>query len=125
VGLVMRVVLLRTTNGLFHRWVRETTLNAHNHGLVLLVAYDNAMQCTLRHLEPLIPSISTWRATSASQQPLVWRFWSFSRVPASHRPLARAQAHRRASAPQSASFARDQPRCGARHAHSPTAAVPR
>src|SRR5215813_610820 len=58
----MRVVLLRTTNGLFHRWVRETTLNAHNHGLVLLVAYDNAMQCTLRHLEPLIPSISTWRA---------------------------------------------------------------
>src|SRR5262245_1505109 len=58
IGLVMCVVLLRATNGLLHSRVRETTLDAYDHGLVLLVANDHAMQRTLRHLEPLIPSIS-------------------------------------------------------------------
>src|SRR5262245_24771980 len=49
----MRVVLLGAANGFFHRRVRKTTLNAHDDCLVLLVAHDDAMERTLRHLEPL------------------------------------------------------------------------
>src|SRR5690242_15052370 len=79
VGLVVCVVLLRTADRLAHRRVRKTPLNAHDHGFVLLVAHDNALERTLRHLEPLIPSTSSWRATSASRQPSVLRSWSFFR----------------------------------------------
>src|SRR5215510_9838576 len=73
VGLIVRVVLLGTPDGLLHRRVRKTPIDAHDNGLILLVADDNALERTLRHLEPLIPSTSSWRATSASRRPSVWR----------------------------------------------------
>src|SRR5262245_8464469 len=71
VGFIVCVVLLRATDGLLHRRVRKTPVDAHDNGLVLLVADNHALERTLRHLEPLIPSTSSWRATSASRQPSV------------------------------------------------------
>src|SRR6476469_9069804 len=109
VGFVVRVVLLRAADRLLHRRVRETPIDAHDNGFVLLVADNNALERTLRHLEPLIPSTWSWRATSASQQPSVLRTSSSSR---SFQPSARAQpllpapACRRVSAQQSSSYAR-------------------
>jgi hypothetical protein len=47
--LVMRVIVLRTTDRLFHRRVSEPTLNAYDNGLILLVADDGSLQLTLRH----------------------------------------------------------------------------
>src|SRR5262249_25073407 len=106
VGFVVGVIFLRPANGLLHRRVRKTAFNAHDHGLILLVAHDNAMERTLRHLEPLIPSISSWRATSASRRPSVLQFWSSSRVPGQHRPSGPVPAFRRAFVPQWSSSAR-------------------
>src|SRR5512143_1471809 len=71
VGFVVRVIFLRAANGLLHRRVRKTPFDSHHHGLVLLVAHDNALERTLRHLEPLIPSTSSWRATSVLLRPSV------------------------------------------------------
>src|SRR6187200_2255413 len=88
VGLVVRVVLLRAADRLFHCRVRKTPIDAHDNGLVLLVADNNALERTLRHLEPLIPSTSSWRATSASRRPSVWRSSSSSRP---FQPSARVQ----------------------------------
>src|SRR5262245_15807595 len=48
--LVMSVIFLRATHGLLHDRMGEGTLDAHHHGLVLLVAHHDAMQRTLRHL---------------------------------------------------------------------------
>src|SRR5512146_2350148 len=48
--LVMGVIFLRTANGLLHRRMGETPVDAHDHGLVLLVANDDALERTLRHL---------------------------------------------------------------------------
>src|SRR4249919_1568335 len=79
VGFVVRVVLLRAADRLFHCRVRKTPIDAHDNGLVLLVADNNALERTLRHLEPLIPSTSSWRATSVSLRPSVWRSLSSSR----------------------------------------------
>src|SRR5262245_4600655 len=99
VGFVMGVVLLRAANRFLHRWVRKTTLHTHDHRLILLVAHHNAMERTLRHLEPLIPSTLSWRATFASQWLSVWAFWSSLWPPARRQLSAPAQAHRHASAP--------------------------
>src|SRR6476660_6686121 len=88
VGFVVRVVLLRAADRLLHRRVRETPIDAHDNGFVLLVADNNALERTLRHLEPLIPSTSSWRATSASRRPSVWRSSSSSRP---FQPSARVQ----------------------------------
>src|SRR5215475_5612744 len=71
VGFVVRMVLLGTADGLLHRRVRKTPIDTHDNRLVLLVADNHALERTLRHLEPLIPSTSSWRATSASQRPSV------------------------------------------------------
>src|SRR6476659_182298 len=79
VGFVVRVVLLRAADRLLHRRVRETPIDTHDNGLVLLVADNNALERTLRHLEPLIPSTSSCsscsscRAISVSLRPSVWR----------------------------------------------------
>src|SRR4249920_1131148 len=112
VGFVVRVVLLRAADRLLHRRVCETPIDAHDNGLVLLVADNNALERTLRHLEPLIPSTSScssWRATSASQRPSVLRT-SFSSRPfqpsARAQPLLPAPAFPRVSARRSSSCAR-------------------
>src|SRR5690242_5763667 len=115
VGLVMRMIFLRAANGLFHRGMRKTPFDAHNNRLVLLVADDHALERTLRHLEPLIPSTSSWRATSALRRPSVWRSSSSFRLfrlfgpfqlLAPAQPLRRAQACPHAFAPQSSASAR-------------------
>src|SRR6185312_6353553 len=49
IGLVVGVILLRAANGLLHGRVREAALHTDDHGLVLFVADDNALQRTLRH----------------------------------------------------------------------------
>src|SRR5947209_10137645 len=49
VGLVMGVVLLRAAHGFLHDGMREPPFDAHDHGLVLLVADNDALQCALRH----------------------------------------------------------------------------
>src|SRR5476649_490879 len=64
--LVMRVIFLRTANGFLHRRMGETPVDAHDDGLVLLVADDDALERTLRHLEPLT---STSSRQSSSRQP--------------------------------------------------------
>src|SRR5262249_40866835 len=76
--LVVRVVFLRAAHGFLHRRVGETPVDAHDNGLVLLVADDDALERTFRHLEPLTSS-STWRAAwlLASRRPSAWRI-SFS-----------------------------------------------
>src|SRR5215475_5562848 len=51
--LVMGVVFLRPPNGLLQDRMGEAALDAHHHGLVLLVAHDHALEHTLRH--PVIP----------------------------------------------------------------------
>src|SRR5215468_299466 len=48
--LVVSVVLLRAPNGLLQDRMGEAALDAHHHGLVLLVAHDDALEHTLRHL---------------------------------------------------------------------------
>src|SRR5215510_13292624 len=48
--LVMGVVLLRSPNGLLQDRMGEAPLHAHHHRLVLLVAHDDALEHTLRHL---------------------------------------------------------------------------
>src|SRR5215510_987620 len=48
--LVMGVVLLRPPNGLLQHRMGEAALDAHHHGLVLLVAHDDALEHALRHL---------------------------------------------------------------------------
>src|SRR5690348_16616529 len=48
--LVMRVILLRPPDGFFHLRVGEAAVDPHHHGLVLLVADHDALQCALRHL---------------------------------------------------------------------------
>src|SRR6186997_2490389 len=112
VGFVVRVVLLRAADRLFHRRVRKTPVDAHDNGFVLLVADNNALERTLRHLEPLIPSTSScssWRATLASQRPSAWRSSSSSRLfrpSARVQPLPPALAFRHVSAQQSSSYAR-------------------
>src|SRR5712692_8899798 len=50
VGLVVGIVLLRAAHGLLHDRMGKSALDAHDHGLVLLVADDNALQRALRHL---------------------------------------------------------------------------
>src|SRR5262245_19157502 len=106
VGLVVRVVFFRSSNRFFHRRVRKTTINAHDNCLVLLVAHNYALERTLRHLEPLISSTSSWRATSVSQRPSVWQSWSSSRAPVRPQLWARAPAFRHAFAPRWFSCAR-------------------
>src|SRR4026207_2241117 len=108
-GVVVRVVLLRAADRLLHRRVRETPIDAHDNGFVLLVADNNALERTLRHLETLIPSTSSWRAISVSPRPSVWRSSSSSRLfrtsgPA--QPLLPAPAFPRVSARRSSSCAR-------------------
>src|ERR1039458_5698173 len=65
--LVMRMIFLRTANGFLHRRMGETPVDAHDDGLVLLVADDDALERTLRHLEPLTSSTSSRK--SSSRQP--------------------------------------------------------
>src|ERR1022692_1320214 len=65
--LVMRMIFLRTANGFLHRRMGETPVDAHDDGLVLLVADDDALERTLRHLEPLTSSTSSRQ--SSSRQP--------------------------------------------------------
>src|SRR4029079_1043381 len=88
IGLLMPMVFFRAADRFLHRGVRKTPIDAHDNGLVLLVADDHALERTLRHLEPLIPSTLSWRATSASQRPSVWRISSSSRP---FQPSARVQ----------------------------------
>src|SRR5258708_1319922 len=47
VGLVVGVELLRAPHRLLHDRMREAALHAHHHGLVLLVAHDDALECAL------------------------------------------------------------------------------
>src|SRR5581483_10411198 len=68
VGLVMRVVLLRPTDGLLHRRMREAPLDAHDNRLVLLVADDDALERSLRHKRPLT-SPSAWPRPHLSRLP--------------------------------------------------------
>src|SRR5262245_5838288 len=84
VGLVVGVVFLRTPYGLLHDRVGEAAFHAHHHGLVLLVAHDDALQHPLRHLSLTPPWLSR-----------VQRAWAVL-----FRPDARAPAGRRASAPR-------------------------
>src|SRR5262245_39306083 len=62
--LVMGVVFLRPPNGLLQDWMGEAALDAHHHGLVLLVAHDDALEHTLRH--PVTPNPSSARRRHAS-----------------------------------------------------------
>src|SRR5882724_3131829 len=48
--LIVRVVFLRPPDGLLQDRMGEAALDAHHHGLVLLVAHDDALEHTLRHL---------------------------------------------------------------------------
>src|SRR5262249_25127886 len=111
IGLVVRVVFLRTADRLFHRRMREAPFDADDDGLILLVAHDDALERTLRHLEPLIPSTSSsCCAPSAWRQPSVWRISSSSpvqpRQTTEPSPSALAQGRRHVSARQSSSCAR-------------------
>src|SRR6266852_2689366 len=49
IGLVMGVVLFRAAHGLLHDRMGKSALDAHDHGLILLVADNNALQRALRH----------------------------------------------------------------------------
>src|SRR5512145_1068137 len=64
VGLVVGVVFLGAAHRLLHYRMGEAAFDPHHHGLVLLVANDDALQHALRHLSPT----PTWlaRARSAS-----------------------------------------------------------
>src|SRR5215510_7182532 len=53
VGLVVGVVLLRAPHGLLHDRMGKAALDAHDHGLVLLVADHDALERALRHLSLL------------------------------------------------------------------------
>src|SRR5690349_22224219 len=53
IALVVRVVVLRTADRLLVDRVREAAIDAHDHGLVLLVADDDALKSSLRHLNSL------------------------------------------------------------------------
>src|SRR5215813_11863357 len=48
--LIVGVVFLRPPNGLLQDRMGEAALDAHHHRLVLLVAHDDALEHTLRHL---------------------------------------------------------------------------
>src|ERR1700730_14227164 len=50
VGLVVGVVLLRAPHRFLHGRMGEAALDAHQHGLVLLVAHHDALERALRHL---------------------------------------------------------------------------
>src|SRR5229473_8253586 len=50
VGLVVGVVLLRAPHRFLHGRMGEAALDAHHHGLVLLVAHHDALERALRHL---------------------------------------------------------------------------
>src|SRR5262245_19752164 len=84
VALVVGLIFLRAAHGLLHDRMGEAAFHAHHHGLVRLVAHDDALQHALRHL-PLTP-------------PWLSRAWRASSAPPS--PGARAPAGRRASAPR-------------------------
>src|SRR3954451_10848902 len=56
VVLVVRVIVFRAANGLLVDRVREAAVDAHHHGLGLLVADDHALQRTFRHNGPLTSS---------------------------------------------------------------------
>src|SRR4029450_3807444 len=58
VGFVVGVVFLRTPHGLLHDRVSEAAFHAHHHGLVPLVAHDDALQHALRHLSLTPPWLS-------------------------------------------------------------------
>src|SRR5262249_639490 len=98
--LVVGVVLLRPPYSLLHHRMGEAPLDAHHHGLVLLVAYDDALQRALRHLGS--PNSSTSRVRCASARSWPWSsFWLWSRPWAwPPRPAAPASADRSASAPR-------------------------
>src|SRR5215218_5026374 len=53
VRLVVGVILLRAPHRLLEHWMGVTALDPDDDGLVLLVAHHNALERTLRHLEPL------------------------------------------------------------------------
>src|SRR5258705_5973655 len=63
VGLVVGVVLLRPTHRLLHHRMGVAALDAHDDGLVLLVADDSALERALRHLET-----STWTSSSGARR---------------------------------------------------------
>src|SRR5215213_1800098 len=65
VRLVMGVVVLRAPHRLLHDGVREATLDLDHHGLVLLVADDDALQYAFRHPRSPKPSLRR-RASAAS-----------------------------------------------------------
>src|SRR5262245_46140804 len=50
VGLIVGVIFLRASHRLLHHRVGEAALDAHHHGLVLLVAHHDALERALRHL---------------------------------------------------------------------------
>src|SRR5690242_21106452 len=56
VVLVVCVVVLGSANGLLVDRVGEAAVDTHDNGLVLLVADDDALESTLRHLSPLTSS---------------------------------------------------------------------
>src|SRR6185503_12275720 len=60
VGRIVGVVLLGAPHRLLHDRMGKAALDAHHHGLVLLVAHDDALQRALRHLS-LTP---TWISSS-------------------------------------------------------------
>src|SRR6516165_2648467 len=74
VGLVMGVVFLGTANGLLHDRMGEPPFDAHDHGFVLLVANDYALQHALRHLSPTPAWL--WRRRVAALRHASGRQWS-------------------------------------------------
>src|ERR1700692_3260813 len=59
--LVVRVVVLGATDRLLVERMGEAAVDAHHNRLVLLVADDDALQSSFRHLRPL-----TWSSQRAS-----------------------------------------------------------
>src|SRR5712692_3062690 len=53
VGLIVGVVFLRAPHRLLHDRVGKAALDAHDHGLILLVAHHDALERALRHLSLL------------------------------------------------------------------------
>ena len=57
VTLVVSVVFFGASHGLLHDRMGEAALDPHDHGLILLVAYHNALQRSLWHsITPAFPS---------------------------------------------------------------------
>src|ERR1700691_4124872 len=67
--LVVRVVFLRPAHRLLEQRMSEAALHAHHQCLVLLVAYDDALERSLRHIDPLNSSLRLVSPDALSARP--------------------------------------------------------